>query len=392
MTDQLTDDHVVATPPKRPQSLQSRGRSIVLQLAAPVASVVFAILLSSLVLLVAGSNPLTAYSDMIKHGTTLETVIDMLNRATPLYVSGVAAAIGFRMGLFNIGVEGQYLLGAFFAAAAGGVIVLPGFLHVIFIVAVAMTVGALWAGLAGILKTSRGINEVISTIMLNAIATSGLVAWLSVVWRDGALSTNSGTKLIEESGWIFDLNGLVEIFTRDILRGRELSGALVLAVLVGVAYHLIVNRSRFGFDLRASGLNPFAARAGGVPPKRMVIIAMLLSGAAAGLVGMVDILSRNHRFDQNFTPGLGFAGIAVALLGRNHPVGIAVGAMLFAFLDASSSILQITGSASKEIVVIMQGVILLAAVISYEFVRRIREREEVRLASIAVGDLTEGAA
>jgi simple sugar transport system permease protein len=116
----------------------------------------------------------------------------------------------------------------------------------------------------------------------------------------------------------------------------------------------------------------------------MVMLAMMLSGAVAGLVGLVDILSRNHRYDTNFTPGLGFAGIAVALLGRNNPIGIAVGALLFAFLDSSSSILQITGSASKEIVTIMQGVILLASVISYEFIRRVKEREEVRMASAAV--------
>ena len=275
-------------------------------------------------------------------------------------------------------------MGAFFAAAAGGAIVLPGLLHVLFIVVVAMLVASLWAGLAGLLKVTRGINEVISTIMLNAIAAGGIVAWLSVEWRDGELSTNSGTKEIEESGWIFDLNGVVEIFTREILRGRELSGVLLIAIVVGVCYHLFVNRSRLGFDLRASGYNPMAAKAGGVPPKRMVMLAMLLSGAVAGLVGLVDILSRNHRYDTNFTPGLGFAGIAVALLGRNNPIGIAVGAILFAFLDSSSSILQITGSASKEIVTIMQGVILLAAVISYEFIRRIKEREEVRLASLAV--------
>ena len=369
---------------------QNRFRSLALSAAAPVTAIVFAIALSSLVLVIAGSNPLTAYSDMVKHGTTLETVIDMLNKATPLYISGVAVAIGFKMNLFNIGVEGQYQMGAFFAAAAGGAIVLPGFIHVLFIIVVAMVVGALWAGLAGLLKTARGINEVISTIMLNLIATGGVLAWLSVEWRDGELSTNSGTKLIEESGWIFDLNWLVEIFTRDIMRGRELSGVLAVAVAVGIVYHLLINRSRLGFDLRASGYNPLAAKASGVPPKRMILFAMLASGAVAGLVGMVDILSRNHRHDQNFTPGFGFAGIAVALLGRNHPVGIAIGALLFAFLDASSSILQITGSASKEIVTIMQGVILLAAVISYEFVRRIKEREEVRLASLAVPEAVSG--
>jgi len=364
--------------------MPNRFRSILLLLAAPVAAIVFATVLSAIILLLAGSNPITAFGDMLEHGTKTGTIVDMLNRATPLYLSGVAAAIGFKMGLFNIGVEGQYQMGAFFAAAAGGAIVLPEGIHLIFIILVAMAVGSLWAGLAGFLKVTSGINEVISTIMLNAIAVGGVLAWLTVKWREGALTTSSGTKLIEESGHMFDLNWFMEIFTGEIPSNKELSGVLLVAILVGVGYHLLVNRSRFGYDLRASGINPLAARAGGVPPKRMIMIAMLLSGAVAGLVGMVDILSRNHRYDQNFTPGLGFAGIAVALLGRNNPAGIAVGALLFAFLDASSSILQITGSASREIVIIMQGVIMLAAVIAYEFVNRIREREEIRQASLAV--------
>jgi ABC-type uncharacterized transport system permease subunit len=364
--------------------MSPRMRSIGLALAAPVTAVVFALLLSGIVLMIAGSNPLTAFGDMLQHGVKLETIVDMLNKATPLYLSGVAAAIGFRMAMFNIGVEGQYQLGGFFAAAAGGAVVLPDGIHLIFIILVAMAVGALWAGFAGFLKTACGVHEVIATIMLNSVATTGILAWLTVEWREGALSTNSGTKLIESSGHMFDLTWVLEIFTRDV-RGRELSGVVLLAVLAGIGYHLFVNRSRLGYDLRASGWNPLAARAGGVPPKRMVMIAMLCSGAVAGLVGMVDVLSRNHRYDQNFTPGFGFAGIAVALLGRNHPAGIAIGAILFAFLDASSSILQITGSASKEIVTIMQGVIMLAAVVAYEFVSRIREREEIRLASLAVG-------
>jgi ABC-type uncharacterized transport system permease subunit len=361
-----------------------RLRPLLLAVAAPVTAVVFAVLLSSGVLLIAGSNPVTAYGDMIQYGTRLEIIVEMLNRATPLYLSGVAAAIGFRMNLFNIGVEGQYQLAAFFAAAAGGAIVLPGVLHLLFIIVVAMAVGAAWSGLAGLLKVTRGVNEVISTIMLNFIATGGIIAWLIVEWRDGALQTNSGTKLIEDSGQMPDLNGFVELFTREIRQGRRLSGVLVLAILVGLAYHLFLNRSRLGYDLRASGINPLAARAGGVPPKRMVMLAMTAGGAVAGLVGMVEILSRSHRYDQNFPPGLGFAGIAVALLGRNNAAGMAFAAMLFAFMDSSSSILQVTGSAAPEIVVIMQGVILLTAVVSYEFVRRIREREEIRLASLAI--------
>ena len=163
-------------------------RRIVLAVGAPVAAVVFAIFVSSLVLMISGNSPIGAYGDMLENASRLETMVDILNAATPLYISGIAAAIGFRMNLFNIGVEGQYLLAAFFAAAvgsAGFVIDLPPPLHVAVILLVAMSVGAAWAGLAGALKVTRGINEVISTIMLNFIATGGIIAWLIREWQDG---------------------------------------------------------------------------------------------------------------------------------------------------------------------------------------------------------------
>ncbi|HEX5630522.1 MAG TPA: ABC transporter permease, partial [Acidimicrobiia bacterium] len=282
----------------------SIGRRIVLALAAPVLAIAFAVTLSSIILVISGSNPFTAYADMIGNATRLEIVIDMLNRGTPLYVSGLAAAIGFRMNLFNIGVEGQYQLAAFFAAVVGAQIILPSVLHVAVIVLVAMVVGAAWAGLAGWMKVRRGINEVIATIMLNAIALSGLLAWLTVEWRDGPLTPNSGTKFIAPSGWLPSLNSWVEVFTREITGGRHLSAVLLFAVVAGIVYHIFVNRTRAGYDLRVSGYNAGAARAGGVQADRMVLFAMLYSGAMAGLVGLVDILSRYHRFDADFFSGL----------------------------------------------------------------------------------------
>jgi len=156
---------------------------------------------------------------------------------------------------------------------------------------------------------------------------------------------------------------------------------LLIAIGVGIIYHLFINRSRMGFEFRASGYNPFAARAGGIDPKRMVLSAMILSGAIAGLVGMVQVLSETHRYSQSFVKGLGFQGIAVALLGRNKPGGIVVAALLFGFLDASAGTLQVSGSASREIVVIMQATILLAAVVAYEVVNRVKQREEAKTAA-----------
>jgi simple sugar transport system permease protein len=371
--------------------MKSLLRRIGLGAAAPLMALVFAIAASSIVLLLAGSNPLRAYGDMLNNASKLETMIDILNRATPLFISGIAAAIGFRMNLFNIGVEGQYLLAALVAAEVGGVIHLPAPLHVTVIFLVAMTVGATYSGVAGVLKVSRGISEVISTIMLNAIAISGLIVAGLKVWQaGGGVSgnvTRVGTAEIPKSGRIPNLNKIVEIFTRDIGRDRKLTGVLLVAIAVGVAYHVMLNRSRFGFDLRASGANPFAARAGGVPPKRMIVSAMVLSGAVAGLVGMTEVMNTGL-FPSNPIQGLGFAGIAVALLGRNSAVGAAIAALIFAFLDISSGILQNTGSASREIVQIMQALIILAAVVAYQITQRARDREEAKAASAAMSGVT----
>ena len=364
----------------------SMFRRIGLALAAPTAAVLFATIASSIFLVIAGSNPFTAYGDMFEYGSRLEIQVDILNRATPLYISGVAAAIGFRMNLFNIGVEGQYRLAAIVAAYVGASVSLPAFFHIALILIVAMLVGGAYAGVAGVLKVSRGVNEVISTIMLNAIAISGLIAWLVREWQAGGTvdatgaNLGIGTEPIDESGLIPNINSWLELFTREIGKGKELTGVLLVAVAVGVLYHIVLNRTRFGFDLRATGINPFAARAGGVNDKRMVLGAMVLSGVVAGLVGMAEI-AKLGRFNPNFVGNLGFAGIAVALLGRNHPGGIAIGALLFAFLDTASGVLQVTGSASREIVFIMQGIILLAAVIAYEVAQRYRIREEARMAS-----------
>ena len=364
--------------------MKTNFRSIALALAAPTAALVFAVIASSIFLLIAGSNPINAYADMIEYGSQLEIQVDILNRATPLYISGVAAAIGFKMNLFNIGVEGQYRLAALFAAYIGALVTLPPIFHIGLMLIVAMAVGGAYSGIAGVLKVTRGVNEVISTIMLNAIAISGLIAFLVKEWQEGGeiqidSATRVGTEQIPESGIMPNINSWLEIFTREIGKGKELTGFLLVAVGVGIVYHIVINRTRFGFDLRASGINPFAARSGGVNDKRMVLGAMILSGMAAGLVGMAEV-AKLGRYNPNFVSGLGFAGIAVALLGRNHPGGIAVAAIVFAFLDISSGVLQITGSASREIVYIMQGIILLAAVISYEIVQRYRLREEAKQA------------
>ena len=358
-------------------------RRLGLALAAPALAAAFALFVSSIVLWLAGSSWIDTYTEMIETASKLETMIDILNRATPLYIAGTAVAIGFKMNLFNIGVEGQYVLASFAAAWVGAQFTAWGPIHVLAIMMTAFVVGSLWAGFAGLLKVTRGVNEVISTIMLNFIATGGIIAATLPYAIEDPTDPNQGTTEIAESGWLPDLNSWVEVFTREILKGRKLTGMFAVAILLGIAYSVMVNRSRFGFDLRSSGMNATAARAGGVPPKKMILYSMLLSGGVAGLIGMPQILSTNHSYDQGFTQNLGFAGIAIALLGRNSAGGMAVAALLFGFLDTSSAPLQVSKTASPEIVVIMQATILLTAVIAYEVVSRKRQADEVRRAAMA---------
>jgi general nucleoside transport system permease protein len=335
-------------------------RRIGLALAAPILAVIVAALLSSIALLIAGHSPVQTFQSMADFGAEPDSIVAILNRSTTYYLSGLAVAIGFRMNLFNIGVDGQYRIAAFFAAVVGGWLALPGPLLIVVVIVVAAICGAIWAGIAAILKVTRGVSEVISTIMLNVIA-GGIVAYLLDPSR---LAVRTGTQLIEtepmpEDAWMPGIS----------VSGGEIYGFIVIAVLCGIGYSVLLNRTRFGYDLRATGLSETAAVASGVNVKRMVVYAMLLSGAVAGLVGLPTLLGESHSYGQDFPLGYGFTGIAIALIGRNHPIGIAFGALLWSFLEQSSQILDLEG-VPREIVTIMQGVTVLSVVIAYELVRR----------------------
>ncbi len=357
-----------------------------LRLAAPVAAFVFALTVSSIALIASGKSPVSTFADMLSYGTRLESLVEMVNRATPLYLSGLAAAIGFKMNLFNIGVEGQYRLAALVAAWAGAVVSLPAPIHVAFMLLVAMAVGSGVAGGIGVLKVKRGVSEVISSIMLNAVAGISMVAYLlNTHFRDRspAVGLDTRTKNLPRSAWFPNLDALIEGPFRSLRSGVHLHGFVLVAVAVGVAYYVIVSRTSFGFDLSASGMNPLAARAAGVPPNRMIMSAMLMSGAVAGLIGLAQIMTYSRNYGGDFITGLGFAGIAVALLGRNKPGGVAVAALLFGFLERASQNLALK-EVPKSIVAIMQGAILLSVVIAYEVVDRLIRIREAKATAAAV--------
>lgn len=344
---------------------------VVLGLAAPVLAVLVAMALSSVIVLASGKNPFEAFRLMFEYSANADIQVLILNRATTYYLAAIAVAIGFRMNLFNIGVDGQYRVAAFFAAAVGGAVPLPGPLHIALILVVAVLVGGAWAGIAGLLKVHRGVSEVVSTIMLNAIATYMLSYLIqpSMLGNRPEGSNNLTTTPLKESAWF------PSISVPSGGQTYELWGFIFVAAALGVAFHYMLNRTRFGFDLRAAGASESAAVASGVDTKKMVLMSMLISGGLAGLIGMPQLLGDSHQYSLDFPAGIGFTGIAVALLGRNSPVGIAFASLLWAFLDRSAPNLDFNGY-EKEIATIMQGLIVLSVVVAYEVVRRYGMRRQ----------------
>ncbi|MFG2089371.1 ABC transporter permease [Spirillospora sp. NPDC048824] len=357
-----------------------------LKIGAPALALLISLGITMILLRVTGADPISSIRSMIDYGTTEHSIVDIVNRATRYYLSAVAVAIGFRMALLNIGVDGQYRLAAFLAAVLGGAVTLPAPFGQMLVIVAAMAVGGLWAAIAGVLKVTRGVSEVLSTIMLNAIAT-GLIAYLLNDQRLAELrpgSNNVATPQIPESGRVGPLNGFLSSIGLDL--PNQMYGLLPVAIIVGIVFWVVINYTRFGFDLKVSGLSPSAAQASGVNARRMIVYTMLASGVVAGLIGMPELLGASYEYSLNFPAGLGFTGITIALLGRNHPAGIALAALLFAFLDQTSDVLQAV-DVPKEIVRVMQGVVVLTVVIVYELVRRweIRMQQRAVAAELATG-------
>jgi simple sugar transport system permease protein len=316
----------------------------------PLAATILAFLIGGLVVLITGHNPLTAYKAIFEgtglnwffpwvSGETREDAANDLQQTlilmTPLVLTGLAVAFAFRCGLFNIGGQGQYWVG-FFAALYVGTHLegTPRPLHVLLCIVASILAGALWGGIAGILKATVGAHEVITTIMLNWIAIFG------------------GAYLVEIGG---PLQGPQSSIPRsdDVLPSAELwpiwgslpslHAGIFIALFALVVYHILLNRTTLGFEVRAVGFNPEAARYGGISVAKNYFLALAISGAFAGLAGSVDLLGfKGGVSTGDFATNLiAFTGIAVALLGRNKAVGILFAALLFAALEIGTSTRQL---------------------------------------------------
>ncbi|HEU4733542.1 MAG TPA: ABC transporter permease [Kofleriaceae bacterium] len=294
-----------------------------------------------------GRSPLAVYGLLLKStwGTPYG-IGQVLFKATPLILTGLSVAVAFKVGLFNIGAEGQLAAGSFVTALCGAAMPasLPGPLAVTACVLAGMLTGAALSGLAGVLKTRYGAHEVINTIMLNFIV-SAVILWAGNAHFFVRYTTH--TRAIPDNATLGHLG-----FT-----GSEANTSLVLAVVLAIAVGYFFQRTRRGFEWRAVGLSPRAAQNAGVPIARAVIGAMAVSGALAGAVGANYVLGYKGYYERGIGSGVGFMGIAVALLGRNHPAGIVLAALLLGTLSHGG--LAVSELVPKELVVILQAVIIL---------------------------------
>jgi simple sugar transport system permease protein len=252
----------------------------------------------------------------------------------PLVLTGLAVAFAFRCGMFNIGGQGQYLAGAIIAVWIGSSLPgLPGFVHLLACIVAGALSGAVWAGIAGLLKALRGTHEVISTIMLNWIAV-----WVGVYFFSlGGPLQNDTQEFVPVSNDVLDESKLKVFWGDPLLQGLHVGFFVALAALV--VYWITLNRTTLGYEVRAVGFNPEAARYGGISVARNYFLAMAISGMFAGLAGAIDIVGWQYRINTNDirAPAIAFVGIAVALLGRNTAIGVGLSALLFAGLVTGTS-------------------------------------------------------
>lgn len=365
--------------------------SLLGQLLALLGALGIALLAGSLLIFAYGENPLTVYSAILDASVgSVDGMGYVLAIATPLIFSALAVAICFKGGLFNIGVEGQYLVAMVAAAWAEFAFdFLPGPALVVAVLLAAVLGGMIWAAIPGILKVKTGAHEVVTTIMLNGIAIS-FVAWY--LNGPGKFSNAPEGQNVDLRTDLFPKKGLVGDIGHyfGVTPGAHLSWLLFLAVAVSIVIWFVVRRTRLGYESRAVGSSMGSARAGGVSIGGVQLRLFLISGALAGLVGMPQILADRGFLPQNYIVYLGFTGIAVAFLGQNNPIGIIFAAILWGVLSRGEVALQIESQVPREFVIILQGILILSVVITYQTAKRRLAARQLQRAG-AAGELEDSA-
>ncbi|HEX7315586.1 MAG TPA: ABC transporter permease [Pyrinomonadaceae bacterium] len=352
------------------------------ELLFPVIAVLVAFVVGGVIVWVIGDNPFEVYGLLLGSALTWPDGIGYtLFYATPLIFTGLAVAVAFRCGLLNIGAEGQLYVAAFACAwvsiKLGGTVIkgfdgspivygstsLPAVVLVPLAVLTAIAVGAAWGAIPGWLKARFGAHEVITTIMLNFIAVS-LISYFTQYYYKAPGDPIMQSVPVGAAAHIPRLGDFVPGLPSRI----PVNAAFLLALLACLLVYVFLWRTKWGYEIRATGANPSAAEYGGISVRKQIVLAMAVSGGLAGMVGINEVLGYRHLYYHEFSASYGFTGIAVALLGRNHPLGVILAALLFGvllrggiFVDAFSE------HVTKDLVEVLQALVILFVAVGVNF-------------------------
>ena len=320
-----------------------RRQKIVNAVLVPVLAILSGLLVAAVLILVTGVQPLVAFAELFRAGFGCQALsrcalFTTFQLATPLILTGLSAVIAFRSGMFSIGQEGQFMIGALVAAWLGFAIDLPPIIHPIFVMAAGMLAAGLYGWIAGVLKVKLGVNEVISTIVLNEIAILFSVYMVNFPLRADR-GTTAFSPVINEAAKLL-------IF----LPGSKWGMGFLIAVLLTFIVYFYLWHTTQGYEQRMSGQSGLFAVFGGIRNDRAAMRGMFISGAVAGLAGVIEVLGVHYRINQDFSVGLGFTGLAVAILGQVHPIGVLLVAILFAGVSLGAQLgLQFSVGIPREL-------------------------------------------
>lgn len=341
----------------------------------PFLAILTAVVLGGIIIALVRGNPFLAYYGLIQgsFGST-RALSETAVWATPYIFAGLAVALAFKGGLFNIGAEGQLALGATFSALIGYALPgwlgfdIPAIIHLPLAVIVGMAMGAFWAAIPGFLKAYTGGHEVINTIMMNYIALNTISFLLN-----GPMKDRDPNNVIARTPLIADSARMPTIF-----EGLRIHWGFILALLVAYLVWWVLNKTTLGFEIRTVGANPDAAKYAGINVKRTIILTMALSGMLAGLAGTIEVTGLNYRHELGFSIGYGFDAIAIALLGKSHPLGVVLASILFAAMRNGATRMQFLTQMPVDLISMLQALILLfvAADAIIRYIYRIKAKGE----------------
>ena len=344
-------------------------------LLVPILAILTAMVVGGVIIALVGGNPFAAYIGLGQGAFgSFKALSETAVWATPYIFAGLAVALAFKGGLFNIGAEGQLALGAVASAWFGYALPdilgfsLPAIIHIPLAVGMGVLAGALWAAIPGALKAYTGGHEVINTIMMNYIALN-MVSFL----LNGPMKDRSPNNVIARTPAIAESARIPVLF-----EGLRVHWGFVLALVVAAVVWWLLWKTTVGFEIRTVGSNPDAAKYAGINVKRIIILTMALSGALAGLAGAIEVTGLNYRHELGFSVGYGFDAIAIALLGKTHPLGVVLAAILFAGMRNGATRMQFLTQIPVDIISVIQALILLfvAADAIIRYIYRIKVEEE----------------